>query len=453
MTAVPTTVIRHVLVMTESQHDHLQAAVGQDWSVETAAFLFAHGVATPGGAYRLLTTKVVIPPDDAYEQRTANRLTLSAAYMAQIYQQAREHRGAVIQVHTHPDGGLEPSAIDLDNEAQTLPRLRYHAPDQPHGRMIIAPGAIHARLFLPDGQEADLHVQAVGHSLHQLNSLTPADDATYDRQIRAFGAAGQARLRDLRVAVVGSGGTGSLAAQQLAHLGVRHIRMYDDDLLEDTNLNRVVGATPRDVGRPKVDISAELTRRIQPAIVAETRQEDVTVQHVARSLLDVDFVLACTDSQGSRAVLSQLAYQYLLPVIDVGINIHALPSGAVHISGRIQMLSPSLPCLLCTDSLDTAKVRTDLMTADARQADPYVRGEDVKEPAVISLNSTAVGVAVSMLLSAVTGLPIPSRYTLLKLDQSQMRTPEMVARPGCAHCSEQGGYGQGDTWIAPGRPE
>ncbi|OLV19213.1 HesA/MoeB/ThiF family protein [Deinococcus marmoris] len=439
--------------MTESQHEQLQTAFGQDWSVETAAFLFAHAVPTPGGAYRLLITDVVVPPQDAYEQRTANRLTLSAAYMAQIYQQARGHRGAVIQAHSHPDGSLEPSTIDLANEAQTLPRLRYHAPGQPHGRMIVTPAALHARLFLLDGQDADLHVQVVGRSLRQLNFLTPTQDETYDRQIRAFGAAGQAQLRHLRVAVVGSGGTGSLAAQQLAHLGVGHIRMYDDDLLEDTNLNRVVGTVPDDVGRPKVDISAELTRRIQPTISAEPRQEDITVQQVARSLLDVDIVMACTDSQGSRAILSQLAYQYLLPVIDVGINIHVLPSGAVHISGRIQMLSPSLPCLLCTDSLDLAKVRTDLMTAGARQADPYVRGEDVKEPAVISLNSTAVGVAISMLLSAVTGLPIPSRYTLLKLDQSQMRTPEMVARPGCAHCSEQGAYSQGDTWTAPGRPE
>lgn len=437
--------------MTEVQHDELRAAFGQDWRVETAAFLFAHAVPTPGGAYRLLTTDVVIPPHDAYEQRTADRLTLSAAYMAQIYQQARAHGGAVIQAHSHPDGSLAPSAIDLANEAQTLPRLRYHAPDQPHGRMIMTPDALHARLFLTDGRDADLQVQAVGRSLQQLNGLTSVQDATYDRQVRAFGADGQAQLRHLRVAVVGSGGTGSLTAQQLAHLGIGHIRMYDDDLLEHTNLNRVVGATPDDVGRPKVDISADLTRRIQPSLTAEPRQEDVTLQHVARSLLDVDIVLACTDSQGSRAVLSQLAYQYLLPVIDVGINIHVLSSGAVHISGRIQMLSPSLPCLLCTDSLDLAKVRTDLMTAEARQADPYVLGEDVKEPAVISLNSTAVGVAVSMFLSAVTGLPISSRYTLLNLHHSQMRTPAMVAKPGCVYCSEQGAFGHGDKWIAPGR--
>ncbi|MFC3861182.1 HesA/MoeB/ThiF family protein [Deinococcus antarcticus] len=438
--------------MTESQHDQLMVAVGEDWSVETAAFLIAYAVPTPGGAYRLITKDIVVPPQDAYEQRTANRLTLSAAYMAQIYQQTRQFRCSVIQAHSHPDGSLEPSTIDLMNEAQTLPRLRYHAPGQPHGRIIITPNALHARLFLQDGQDKDLHVQSVGRSLHQLSFLTPLQDEIYDRQIRAFGSSGQVQLQNLRVAVVGSGGTGSLAAQQLAHLGIRHLRFYDDDLLEDTNLNRVVGATPDDVGRPKVDISAELMQRIQPGIAAEPRQADVTIQHVARSLLDVDIVLACTDSQGSRAVLNQLAYQYLLPVIDVGINIHVLPSKAVHISGRIQMLSPSLPCLLCTDSLDLTRVRTDLMTAETRQADPYVRGEDVKEPAVISLNSTAVGVAISMFLSAVTGFPIPSRYTLLNLHQSQMRTPEMLAKPGCPHCSAQGAYGLADTWTAPGRP-
>lgn len=66
-----------------------------------------------------------------------------------------------------------------------------------------------------------------------------------------FGARGQAVLREMAVAVVGAGGGGSLLVQMLGHLGIGRIVVIDYDVVDETNLSRIVGAGPGDVGRLK----------------------------------------------------------------------------------------------------------------------------------------------------------------------------------------------------------
>src|SRR5207247_877070 len=131
---------------------------------------------------------------------------------------------------------------------------------------------------------------------------------------------------------------------------------------------------------------------------------------VARELRNVDFVFMCTDSHGSRAVLNQLAYQYLIPTIDTGVAIAATESRVTSVVGRVQMLAPGLGCLTCAELLDSDAVRRDLMTAYERKKDPYFLGEPQPQPAVMSFNMTMASLAVTMFLGAVTNLPVSSQY-------------------------------------------
>lgn len=445
---------RHVLAFVSERWQALQDVMTTDWSVETAAFVLAEAVLTPAGAWRLLVSDVVVPPETAYLERTIDRVTLAPEFVADMLRRARDEGRTVFWVHSHPGGPLAPSQRDLQGEYNLLPRLQYHAPQVPHGRLILSPRGVHARLFLSNGSEADVDVQSVGEQLKFLNvpDLGPADE-THNRQVLAFGEAGQRFVRHARFGVIGAGGTGSLMVQQLAHLGATQIRLYDMDTLERTNLNRVVGATPHRVGDLKVNVAADLARAIQPGIEVQALAYDVTARAVARSLLDVDFFFCCTDSHGSRAVLSQLAYQYLLPGVDLGVVVRALPSGRARMAGRVQMLSPGLPCLLCADALDPEQVRVDLMTPAQRQADPYIAGEHVPQPAVISLNMSVAGAATTMMLAAIAGIPASARYQVLRLDVGLTSVPALSAQPSCPHCSTLGALGHGDCWTLPGRPE
>ncbi len=86
------------------------------------------------------------------------------------------------------------------------------------------------------------------------DSTLPALPAIYDRNVRAFGPDVQQTLADLRVGVVGCGGTGSAVAEQLVRLGVRHLTLLDPDVLSENNLTRVYGSSLANVGQPKVHV-------------------------------------------------------------------------------------------------------------------------------------------------------------------------------------------------------
>ncbi len=91
----------------------------------------------------------------------------------------------------------------------------------------------------------------------------------FDRQILLFGEEGQKKIAAVHVAIVGLGGLGSHVAQQLAYLGVERFVLIDGDIVQKTNLNRLIGATVEDADakRLKVDVSERTIKAIQPAAV------------------------------------------------------------------------------------------------------------------------------------------------------------------------------------------
>ena len=273
----------------------------------------------------------------------------------------------------------------------------------------------------------------------------------YDRQVRAFGVAGQQVLRSIRVGIVGLGGTGSFVLQALMHLGVQDFILIDPDTVEETNLNRLVGSTPSNVGIPKVSVARAWAEQINPHVRIEVRQDSVLKAAVARSLADTDFVFCCTDSHGSRAILNQLAYQYLLPVIDMGVVIAAREKRVTHIAARTQLLAPGLACMVCGSLLDSENIRRDLLTDFERQADPYILGQPEPAPAVISLNGTVASLATTMFLNAVTGIPGSARFLNYNGITGVCRPVVCTPHPSCIVCSLSGALARADEWPLPAR--
>jgi molybdopterin-synthase adenylyltransferase len=423
---------------------------------ETASIILARAVQLEPNDYRLLVAETVYVPQEAYEKRTTDLIVIHPEFLATVFKKARHQKYSVIMTHTHPWAEqVSASAVDIEGEQLLLPTLFRRVPDVPHGRLILGQRTFDAMLCLaPKGERLPLELFDVGRSIKRVtNGPTQVSvNESFDRQVRAFGYEGQKKIESLRVGIVGLGGTGSLVAQQLAHLGCKDFLLLDTDLLEATNLNRVVGATHGDIGRPKVDIIAELVRRIRPAAKIEAVHSSVLVASVARKLVSTDLFFCCTDTQGSRAVLTQLAYQYLVPAFDLGVQIEAKNGSVSHITGRVQMLAPGLACLVCSDLLDADAVRRDLMTEAQRRADPYIVGRNETQPAVISLNGTVASLAVTMYLSAVTGIPVTARHQVYRAELGIVRSIQNEQVPNCVICSRKGAFGQGDNWVPPGRP-
>lgn len=407
------------------------------------------------GPKRLLVRSVFLAGPDDYVERSGIRAVLAANFVAQVVARARQENQSVVFFHTHPFE-THPAFSRVDDAGESLLRefVDRRLPGRLHAAVVVGTERPWARVL---GSEVPLDVDVVGHSVTRWEamqtSLGDADSAPmYDRQRRALGAGAQERLRSLRIAVVGLGGTGSLVAQQLAHLGVRDLLLVDPDVIESSNLNRVVGAEPDDASfAAKVEVAKRHFLRIQPNANVTALRSDVTVQADARHLLSCDLVFGCTDSHGSRYVLNQLAYQYFLPVIDMGVAIVTNTSRISHVFGRVQLLAAGMPCLTCLRTLDPEQVRRELLSPFERQRDPYIIGIPDPQPAVISINSTVSSLAVTMMLATFAGVPLAARHQVYDGLRGMVRP--LANRPieGCVTCSHDGGFARGDDWPMPGR--
>jgi len=445
------------LVFRKDDYDRVRSILGTHAPLESACFLLARPVRTTSGRWRLIVFEILEPDSSDVHGRSAISISISPRFVAHVMDRAKSESASVVLVHSHPEGCAgTPSSIDLATEQALVPRLRRWVPDAPVARLIVdGEGDVHAAIVHGGPGDSELMVVSVGEKIDVLSDTHDEDvvdrHAQYDRQMLAFGEIGQRRLRSLIVGVVGVGGTGSLVAQQLAHLGVRQIIFVDPDAVERSNLNRLVGATPQDVGRTKVDVCADAYARVSPNAVMHAVRGDVRDRSSARLLLDADVLFLCTDSQGSRAVVSQISYQYAIPTFDLGVGIHMSGSGVRHVAGRVQMIGPGLPCLLCCGVMDPSIVRQELLSEEERRSDPYVAGVRVPQPAVISINSAVAGFAVTMFLAAATGIPMSARHCRLRMESGTALSLVADRVPGCPVCSESGALGRGDDWDLMGR--
>lgn len=432
---------------------HLQAELlhraASSRDIETCAVGLVFPAGTVGSEPAFTVRGLSEVPEEAYLERSSYAATLKPAFMTELSNAAKKAGAGVLLAHTHV--GTDPlegfSAVDDRGETPLSEYFGRKFPSRTSFAAVFTRKSVHARLL----GGADTAVSVVGRELMVSRAGRQAVGGRHHRQVLAFGDAGQAALANTRVAIVGLGGTGSVVASQLAHLGVRDLLLVDPDAVEETNLNRLVGSTPADVRLAKVDVAARHVQAISPETAVETVAADVVDDRVAKKLLEVDFIFCCTDSQASRAVLNQLAYQYLIPCIDMGVGIHVKDDAIRFIAGRVQMLSPGLPCLICTDKLNFEQVRREMLTEEQRKADQYIQGAEVKQPSVISLNSTVSSAAVSMFLAAVAGVPSAARMLSYDGKLGTMRAAAMDPRPGCIACSEEGGMGIGDNWPLPTR--
>src|ERR1019366_6827553 len=142
-----------------------------------------------------------------------------------------------------------------------------------------------------------------------------SDDPRLKRQIPLLTALGSGALEGLRVGIVGAGGTGSQVTLALAYLGVKDYVILDDDVVEVSNLNRLVTASAADIGAPKNLVARRRARELDPSIRVVALSA-ITIDHVPSELLDCDVIFGCVDHDGPRDLLNQISIDAAIPFID-----------------------------------------------------------------------------------------------------------------------------------------
>ncbi len=166
--------------------------------------------------------------------------------------------------------------------------------------------------------DAALHDwRAEGGAWDEPVGLTEPQRRRYARQVLLpeIGVDGQRRLLDARVLIIGAGGLGSPAALYLAASGVGTIGIVDDDVVDESNLQRQVLHGVDRIGMPKVD-SAEITlRRLNPDTAVVKHGERLTANNVDRLLAGYDVVVDGTDNLDTRYLLNDAAVRARRPVV------------------------------------------------------------------------------------------------------------------------------------------
>jgi molybdopterin/thiamine biosynthesis adenylyltransferase len=426
--------------------------------LESAAVLLARR-AEFGDDVRLLARSIHWVEPAAYiEQSERHLLIRSAGYVSSLGR--AEADGAVpIWFHTHPgeDGVPVPSRHDekVDRDIADLFQLRsgsgYYGSliASPRGDGFVFSGTLQHET---DGVTAIDRIWMVGDRWRLTPSYSAArsaPNAMFDRHVRAFGPEIQAILGDLRVAIVGAGGTGSAVAEQLVRLGIRHLLLVDPDNLSASNLTRVYGSTPRDVGRPKIDVLRGHLLTIAPDLECRIIGRMATLKPVAQALAARDLVFGCTDDNAGRLVLSRLSTYFLLPVVDVGVLLSSDASGRLSgIDGRVTTLSPGSACLVCRNRIDMARASAELKTPDERQRladEGYAPALGQTEPAVVAFTTAVAASAVNELLDRLIGYGPPDRpnETLLRLHEREISTNRATPRETHYCHPSQGRWGAG----------
>ncbi len=158
----------------------------------------------------------------------------------------------------------------------------------------------------------------------------------YHRQtlLPQIGDAGQARLAEATVAILGCGALGTVAADSLARAGVGRLILIDRDLVEVTNLQRQTLYDEADAtdSRPKAVAAAERLQRVNSSISLEPRPVDVDVDNVLALVEEANLIVDGTDNAATRYLLNDAAVKRGKPWIygaAVGTEGRAMALGRV----------------------------------------------------------------------------------------------------------------------------
>ncbi len=171
--------------------------------------------------------------------------------------------------------------------------------------------------------------------------INEKDQERYHRQliIDQWGEAGQEKIAQARVTIVGAGGLGSPVALYLAAAGIGHLRIIDRDRVELSNLNRQILHGEPSIGMVKTDSAKKRLTTLNSTIEIEALEAEFNDETAETFCEESHILVDCLDSFSARKVLNRWAVGMEIPLVHAGI------SGG---GGQITVISAGgKPCLEC----------------------------------------------------------------------------------------------------------
>lgn len=446
--------------ITADDHRRLIAHLYPGDRDEHGAVLHAGVVETKQGLRLIVRTVNLATEGTGYVPGQHGYRALTPTFIHSNIVACRNERLAYLAVHNHDsDRSVAFSHIDMESHERGYPALRDIGKGIPVGALVYGRRSVEADIWTPDGERLTLReYRIIGPEIERLYPSPRSiagTDAALDRQVRMFGALGQAMLAEATVAIVGLGGVGSLIAEYLARLGVGHLVLIDPDEIEDTNLARVVGASQDDVAakRLKTAIAARVARIASPNIRITELSSDVVECSIAAELKGCDFIFLAADSMRARLLTNAVAHQFFVPVVQVGAKVRSSKDGELaDAMAAVRHIRPGYGCLWCNGFIDAGLLAIESKTDEERKAQAY--GTEEPNPSVITLNAVAAGTAANDFLFDFLGLRRSDDDPAYRHEHFLRRKLDLVIPrrdENCRECVRR--FGRGDAVELPCVPD
>lgn len=237
----------------------------------------------------------------------------------------------------------------------------------------------------------------------------------YSRQILLpqIDIAGQQRLLDSRVLIVGLGGLGAPVALYLAAAGVGTLVLADHDQVDLTNLQRQIIHQSADIGRAKVDSAGDRLLALNPQVSIRRIQQALADTALQGAVADVDLVLDCSDNFATRQAVNAACVSLKKPLVS---------GAAIRLEGQLSVFDPrqtDSPCYQCLYGTGSEEA---LSCSEA----------GVIGPLVGLVGSLQALEALKLLVGF--GEPLVGRLLLIDALSSRFREMRIRRDPACACC-------------------
>ena len=232
-------------------------------------------------------------------------------------------------------------------------------------------------------------------------SLDNIEQEIYSRQImmKEIGEAGQQKLRDASVFVVGAGGLGAPVLYYLTAMGIGHLGICDGDVVSLSNLNRQLLYTEDDLGKPKVLAAEKRLLALNPRL-RTTVYNCFLDKELAENIVSAyDIAVDCLDNYEDRFLLNDACIKAGKPFVHAGVG---------EFYGQLMTITPGTgPCLRCLFP------RGEYKRGEHGQGE-HKRGEHINEEAkqigVIGATPGAIGAMQAMEVAKyLLGLPVKNK--------------------------------------------
>jgi len=250
--------------------------------------------------------------------------------------------------------------------------------------------------------------------------LSDGELLRYSRQIllAQVDIAGQLRLKDARVLIVGLGGLGSPVALYLAAAGVGELHLADFDQVDLSNLQRQVLHDESRIGQGKVDSALQRLAALNPEVRLVPLREALDADSLAARIAAVDLVLDCSDNFATRAAVNAACVATGRPLVS---------GAAIRLEGQLSVFDPrraDSPCYHC-------------LYGEGSEAELSCSEAGVLGPVVGLVGSLQALEALKLL--AGFGEPLVGRLLLVDAASSRFRELRVRRDPGCPVCGARHG--------------